>query len=238
MKLASVAVAYYEPRFIKPHLEQLDVDEKLVLNSLYPWQGEPIRTEDATANIAGKVPDTTVIQHYWPDEAAQRNAGQEYFYDKDWIWVLDPDEFLLKEDQIKLKEFLEDAPLDAYVCESQFTYWKSGFVIEPPESYQQIIAVRPQVRYAEKRVVDCVWGIAPVVLHHFSWARTDAEVLKKIQHYSHANEFDGEKWFKEVWQADKRENVHPLTPEALKKVVSTKLPKELEELDLWPPVST
>lgn len=236
MRVGLVTLAYHEPRFITPFLKHIPdwIEEKLVLISTVPWQGLPEKIIDHTAKLA-ELAGGYVVQHDWPTEHAQRNAGQDWFYDMDWIIILDPDEFLDRQGWDNLREFLEhEADTSAFVCRSQYTYWKHGGVISPPEEYKQIIAVRPSVRFVDKRVVNTNWGYAPVDLHHFSWARTNQEVIKKISHYSHAHEIDAEKWYKEVWLADKRENVHPLTPEALKKVIEANLPKELEELQLWP----
>jgi glycosyltransferase involved in cell wall biosynthesis len=235
MKLACVAVAYKEERFIPKYIQAMQnrVDEIVVLNSMKPWFGEE-DDEDSTGSIADSL-GATVIRHDWATEHDQRNAGQEYLSDYDWIIVLDPDEYLLDADWENLVNFLETAEGPAYVTGMQHTYWKHGFVIDPPEDYKQIIAVRPQVRFFDKRCVNTPWGYAPTELHHFSWARSDQECLRKITHYAHANDFDTLNWFSEVWQDSERlTNLHPLTPESLKQAVRVELPEELERLNLWP----
>jgi hypothetical protein len=233
MRLACVTMAFKEERFMPKFIQAMQnrVDEILVLNTEHPWFGagsEP----DNTANIARSL-GVSVIQYDWQTEHEQRNAGQEYLADYDWIITLDPDEFIVDEDWAKLVKFLECATVDAFVCQMQNTYWKKGFVIDPPEDYTQIIATRPCVRYFDKRCVDRPFGLAPVNLHHFSWARTDEECLKKISTYGHAHELDPN-WYKDVWSSDKTEDLHPLTPESLKRAIRVELPEELERLDLWP----
>lgn len=235
MKIGLVTIAYNEERFITPFLKNVPkwVDETLVLVSQIPWQGKT-EMPDETDIIAEEM-GATVIINDWKTEQDQRNAGQEYFHDFDWIITLDPDEYLDKKGWKALKEFIDVAKDNAYVCSSQFTYWKSGYVIDPGEEYTQIILTRPTVRYGDKRVVNSNWGYAPVVVHHFSWARTDSECLSKISHYAHAHELD-HKWYEDVWLkwTPEMENLHPLSPEALKRAIPAKLPKELEALDLWP----
>lgn len=228
MKVGLITVAYREERFIKKFLEHVPhwVDKKIALISEKPWFGEEV-PEDRTLKLAtagGAVP----ILSTWENEESQRNTGVSLLEDCDWVLVLDPDEATLSRDWNKLYEFLETAEGDAYVCEKQITYYKDG-IIDPPEEYRQIIAVRPWVKFVDKRVVSTSYGIAPVTLHHFSWRRSDSEIWNKITHYAHAPEFNKEKWFNEVWLADKRENVHPLTPEALKRVIPAELPRELKE---------
>lgn len=231
MRIGSVCLAYNEARFISAHLNHLPtwIEERVVLVSTQPWQGSH-EGSDLTADIA-RQQGAIVIEHYWESEEDQRNAGQDYLYDMDWIIVLDPDEFLTKDQWTKLREFLNHATVDAYVTGSQLTYWKSGYVIDPPEEYKQIIAVRPSVRFIDKRVVDTHWDYAPTVLHHFSWARTDAECLSKISHYAHAHELDPN-WYKDVWLSDRLHDLHPLSPSSLKQAIPVTLPKELE--GLWP----
>lgn len=233
MKLACVSVAFCEERFIPKLIQTMQdrVDEIVVLNSIVPWNGEAQR--DYTANIALSL-GATVIRDSWPTEEDQRNAGQEYCSNYDWIIVMDPDEQMLEEDWQKLINFLEVAPLDAYVTGMQHTLWKTGYIIDPAEDYKQIIAVRPNVRFTDKRVVNTEWGLAPTELWHFSWARNDLEMWRKINSYGHAKEFDPLKWFSEVWQSDQLTNLHPLTPESLKEAIRIDLPEELKKLDMWP----
>lgn len=241
MKFGSVSIAYNEERFIGPHLDHIPLADKLVLLSSTPWQGSQDKPDRTEQILEQHHQDTAWIPHDWPNEHTQRNAGQDWYQDVDWIIVLDPDEFLTWEGWATLIRELENADprIDAFVCERQFTYWKSGYVIEPPEDYKQIIAVRPSVRFVDKRVVNCPYGTLPVTLHHFSWARTDLEIKSKITHYAHAHELLPN-WYTDVWEkwTPEMENLHPLTPPSLKKAVPTTLPEELENLNLWPSSST
>lgn len=237
MKLACMTIAYHEERLIKPFLQLMlpRVDEVLILNSTTPWQGEPEPEPDTTATIARDM-GATVIEYNWPNEHEQRNAGLDYLSDYDWVIVLDPDEFITTEDWNVLMKFLESndkSPIDAYVTRMQHTLWKSGYEIMPHEDYTQCIAVRPTVRFFDKRCVNVSYTSAPIELWHASWARTDSEVRKKINHYSHAHELDPD-WYSDVWLSDRMTDLHPLTPTSLKEAVPVTLPKELEDLHIWP----
>lgn len=238
MNFGSVAVAYKERRFIKPHLEHLPdwIEDKAVLNSAFPWSGAEAR--DDQTGYGATLADTKkqVIQGTWDSETDQRNFGQAYHSNKDWVIVLDPDEFLSNEDWDKLKLFLESTDADAVVCEGQYTYWKDGWVADPPKDYQMLIAVRPQVKFVDKRVVGTGYVTAPVWVHHFSWARTDKEVWQKISNYSHNEDFDIKNWYDNVWKKWKPgdKDVHPVTPDTLHDFKKAKLPKEIGQLNLWP----
>lgn len=231
MRLACMTLALKEERLMPKFIQLMQdrVEEILVLNSSKPWHGE-INETDNTANIASSL-GATVVVHNWPSEAEQRNAGQEYLSDYDWVIVLDPDEFIDNANWDALYHFLEMTPTRAVVVEHQRVFWKDKEVY-PHTDYQQIVAVRPSVRFVENRVVDNGYGVAPVELLHFSWARPDEEIWRKINTYGHAGEFDALKWFSEVWQSQKTTNLHPLTPETLKGLIDVNLPPEIKELGL------
>lgn len=234
MRVASVACAYNEARFLPKYLAHMPkwVEEKVVLLSAKPWYGDEIE-DDGTEQVALDA-GATVLKYAWDNEIDQRNAGQEYLSDYDWILNLEPDEFLSNEDWQKLYDFLQTAEGDAYVVK-QRVFWGQGFESDPPEDFMPIIATRPHVRFWDKRNVDAAWSPLPdIKLLHFAWARTDDEIWKKISHYSHAVDFDINDWFKNVWLARKTENVHPTTPEAIPRLIPAVLPKEIERLKLWP----
>lgn len=234
MKVGLVTIAYNEQRFIRPFLEHIPewVDEKFVLVSTKPWQGED-EPLDSTAQIASEL-GATVIENYWPSEADQRNTGQALCADCDWVVVLDPDEYLDGTGWADLKAWIDKGYTSpAGVVKHQRVFWKDKEVY-PHKDYQQIILVRPYVNFSFARNIDRTFIELPVELYHFSWARTDKEVWSKISHYSHANEMDIKKWYDEVWLAGKTTNLHPKTPEALEALVEAKLPPELEKLNLFP----
>ena len=145
MRIATVAVAYREERLIGKHLSHIPdwVDEKLVLVSQKPWFGDEL-PDDGTAQIA-RDHGATVIEYNWRTEEEQRNAGQEYLSDYDWIIVLDPDEFLDDHAWLVLYGYLQYSQDQAHIVEGQYTYWKNGYVADPPIDYPMLIAVKPTV---------------------------------------------------------------------------------------------
>lgn len=236
MTIGLITVAYREKRLIGKFLRHIPrwVDQKVVLLSEKPWFGmeEPDDGTMTRVISAGSIP----ILSTWSKEEDQRNTGLSLLEACDWIIVLDPDEFLSHTDWNKLYEFLETTDADAVVCEGQYTYWKKGWVADPPRDYQMLIAVRPHVKFVDKRVVNTGYAVAPVWVNHFSWAKTDKEVWSKITHYAHADDFDTKKWFEEVWKKWKPGmiDVHPTTPDTLHDLIPAELPPEIEELKLWP----
>lgn len=235
MRVASVCTVYREKRFLKKHLQHIPdwVEEKVVLASEKPWFGEEM-PDDGCLDEARSV-GATVIEYPWPREEPQRNAGQDYLLDYDWILNLEPDEFFSDDQWKRLKEFLESNPsLPAYTVKQRI-FWGKGFEADPPEDFVPVIATRPSVRFIDKRCVDSQWGVIPdLTLLHFAWARTDAEIWKKISHYSHAVDFDIDTWYKDIWLAGKTDNVHPTTPEAIPRLIPAILPPEIATLKLFP----
>lgn len=236
MRVGLVTVAYNEERMIRPFLSHIPdwVDETLVLISEKPWFGEELEP-DKTEEIAREM-GATVIVHDWKTEEEQRNAGQEYFSNMDWVIVLDPDEYLDKANWNGLYQTLELTDAPAIIVEGQYTHWKNGYVADPPKDYPMLIAARPNVRFVDKRVVASPFIQSEVWLHHFSWAKTDEEVWRKISHYAHAKDFDIKEWYENVWLKWKpgMKDVHPTSPSTLHELVPAKLPPELEKLNLWP----
>lgn len=235
MRVGLVANAYNEARFLKPFLKHIPdwVETKVVLITDPPWYGDKLE-DDGSKDIAQEN-GAFVLKYPWPNEVDQRNAGQDYLSDYDWVLNLEPDEFLSKGDWAKLYDFLDTATGEAYVVKQRI-FWGDGYESDPPEDFVPIIVTRPTVRFVDKRNVGSPWTYLPddITLLHFAWARTDEEIWKKISHYSHAVDFDIKDWYENVWLARKTENVHPTTPSAIPRLIKAKLPKEIEELNLWP----
>ena len=236
MKIAISTIAYREERFIVPFIQhyQDKVEEILLLSTTKPWFGDADGT-DKTPAIARSL-GATVVEYPWATEHEQRNAGQEFLSDYDWIIIVDPDEYFDDENWQRLIDTLETTDAEALIVQGQYTYWKDGYVADPPRDYQQLVAVKPGVRFFDKRVVSSNYEVAPVWLHHFSWARTDDEVWRKISHYAHAKDFDIKDWFESIWLKWKpgMMDVHPVSPDTLHELKPANLPPEIEKLDLWP----
>lgn len=237
MRIASVATVYNEAHFLPKHLKHMPdwVEEQVVLLSAKPWHGDVL--EDDGSEQLARDAGATVLKYPWTNEVDQRNAGQDYLSGYDWVLNLEPDEFLSNEDWDKLYEFLQTAQTPAYAVKQRI-FWGKGYESDPAEDFVPIIATRPTVKFVDKRCIDSRWEVTPddITLLHFAWARTDAEIWKKISHYSHAIDFDIKDWFENVWlKADENStNLHPTTPESIPKLKKAILPKEIEDLHPWP----
>lgn len=215
MKLGSLTVAYREENYLEKCMKQLKpfVDTKLVMISKKPWHGEDLPM-DATPEIANQYGIGVVGD--WRAEHEQRNAGLALLKDCDWVLIVDADEYYSYASLKNLKKFLETADKPAYGINTIYTYWKTPeYRIDPPESGGLIVAVRPNVSFNDKRGIDSDWELLPknIVMHHWSYVRTDAEMLKKITTFEHQHEIvDG--WYENVWKkwTPEMKNLHPVHP--------------------------
>lgn len=228
MKAIVNIIAYNEERFIDRCIQQFrnieEIYDIVVLLSTKPWHGkdhEPDRTEEL-ATVGG----ATVIKDAWPNEVAQRNYGQWHAISQgvDWVLVVDADEFYNQRDIHSLLKFLETAKGDAYGINSILTYWKSrDYRVDPPENGGLIVAVRPTVKFIDKRGIEGGFEFLPkdIVMHHFSYARTDEEMQKKLGSFEHHHEIVPG-WYENIWLkwdvSPKIENLHPVHPETYKRI--------------------
>lgn len=219
MKLAICSIAYNESEIIKAHINNWKgkVDKHLVLVSNLPWNGSPTEY-DGTIEIARQA-GAEVINRYWETEQEQRNWGLAYLYDYDYILIIDPDEFYTEQDQKILLNRLHN-PLDhinrsnrripTFTAKEIITYWKTtDYILEPKDLGTPIIAIDPkQVRFSDKRACrmkssgDGYVDISEpldIKIHHISWVKSDKKVKEKIEAYAHANDFNTDWWYENIW---------------------------------------
>ena len=221
MKIAVCTVARKEERFIKTCIEQFKpyVDTHLVLVSEVSWAGN--REEDQTATIAEEA-GAVVVSGEWETEAEQRNFGQDYLSDYDWILIVDADERYTPDVIEKWIEFLEDADdTPAYGMGRVLTYWKDWqHRVDPEESPGLITSVRPYVKFTYLRSINNYWENLPsdIVCHHGSYIRTDEEMLRKVVNFGHSHEIVPD-WYENKWLKNDTRDSHPVHPEIFKDVI-------------------
>ena len=238
MRVGLVSNAYNEARFLDKFLPHIPswVEEKLVLATNPPWYGDAL-PEDGTEAIAKKH-GATYFEFPWQTEHEQRNFGQSYFAEFDWVLTIEPDEFLSDEGWEDLHTFLEGNPEAPSYAVKQRVFFGSGYESDPSEDFVPIIVTRPTVRFVDKRNVDGRWAVLgdDIELLHWAWGRTSSEIWKKISHYSHRHDFDIRSWFTEVWLKanENSTNLHPTTPESIPRLKKAVLPPEIDRLGLFP----
>jgi glycosyltransferase involved in cell wall biosynthesis len=184
------------------------------------------------------------VRGRWPNEAAQRNEGLKLVADAgiDYCVVVDADE-IYDESQLNAAMTIvrQNPQIDCWrlTC---LTYWKSyRYRVDPPELMTAPVFVRPGTgRFVDNRLYDCERHYSlpadTIVFHHMSYARTDAQVLRKITTFGHARDVVPG-WFEQVWQRwdsdHSLENLNPCWPAAYRRIIEQPydaLPKALRRL--------
>lgn len=225
MKVAVATVAFKEERFIEDCIKQFQPFNlfHLVLLSEVSWarNTETDRTGELAENLGA-----STISADWETEAEQRNLGQQFLKDFDWILIVDADERYEKEDVERWLKFLETADKPAYGMGRIITYWQDwNHKVDPEERPGLITSVRPTVRFTHARGIDSDWANLPsdVTCHHGSYIRTDEEMLRKINNFEHRVEMVPN-WYEEKWLGWKKDNsiedLHPVTPTGFKRIIT------------------
>lgn len=199
MKLACVIPVYNEENLIGGCIDNIKpyVEEVLVLVSKRPYYKSYLNM-DNTAAIANSRGADVIIQH-WSEEHHQRNMGNMILKNYDWVLSMDADMRYTKDNIERLIRFLEETNADAVMVHHE-CYWKdhNNVLID---DFTPIVAARPKVRYFHINCAESKFSLAlcpDAVVHHFAWS-IPKDILKKVMTYGHSNEFDGEKWYKEVF---------------------------------------
>lgn len=252
MKIAILTLAYNEAEHIRACVKNWGWTglRHVVLVSTKPWNGSP--QEDDNTVIIAKDAGAEVVIRFWDTEASQREWGLGLLHDYDYVLIVDPDEYYTKKAQERILEILNDPrdemgrykKIPAFRAENMVTYWKTpDYVFSPPDSHKPYIAVDPkQVRFNDKRQVQPQDAsepfqqyapLLPVTVHHFSWVKSDTKVAEKIQSYSHCRDFDGEKWYEDIWLKWQPGSGALIRPYGIEKSVAVKNPAPDEIKRLW-----
>lgn len=180
------------------------VEKILVLHTERPWFGdysdEAIRVSDEVNALND--PRVEYVRLPWRTEHEQRNWGLGRLYDSRCVFTLDADEFITPDDWASIKEQAGSDMAFSFVPASMTTYWKTwDYVWVPPDWHKPVMGMNPRrdVFFDKRAEAAQLFRVLPVTIHHLSWVRTDKEVLQKIENYMHANDFDREAWFTDVW---------------------------------------
>jgi hypothetical protein len=151
------------------------------------------------------------------NDAMERSRLSEQAAPGNWVVQIDADEIL-----VNGPEFREWLLLKDPVPYNVFGRWLSVFklfgkqalIIDPPGEYVPV-ATMLRGQYTGGRLTRQQGVMSPLRLLHFSWGRTPAQLMQKLRNWSHARDFDVEKFF-DFWESVTLENFaeaknfHPL----------------------------
>jgi len=222
MKFGAIVPVLNEWTFMSAVLGQLFkvCDRVIVLRGTKSLSGASVRLTT--------VPEldlrTEIVEGAWTSEHETRNVGLDILEagGMDYVFTVDSDEILSVAALDLIKRGCEygHRALSCYMA----TYWKTvDYVIDPPERIGATIAVRKDVRFVNKRLIEGEQSLVNrQLVHHLSYVRTDEEVQEKLRLFGHASEVVPG-WYDRVWKAwdanNALENLHPTHPEAFKRAV-------------------
>lgn len=237
MKIGVLTISFNERDLIRGCIEQFDERfDHLVLVSRKPWYG-PWEGDDTFAVV--KEYKVASVKGDWKSEAAQRNYGLEYFRIRncDWVIICDADERYTKSGLDRLLEqifyFDELGLAETVRTNNMEVYWKTpDYRISPQQMDCPVVAIRPLHSFERGRRASGRSYYTNAKMHHFSYVRSNKDMLKKVQSFDHAIEFDPLVWYEDVWATwtPESENLHPVVPAQFKRAIWHPCPQELKGL--------
>jgi hypothetical protein len=163
-----------------------------VLISERPYFGAPNppdRTEDICNDLGCEV-----IKGFWKLDHFQRNLGNQLCGGYDWVFTFDSDEMMEARQVERLIRFTEKCPVPAIGVTPEIYWHDIDHVLRPKPAYQPMIMMKPEVRFTYIRNIGSPYIISSVDMHHLSWC-SPKDIYKKVMHYAHATDFNGEIWY-------------------------------------------
>jgi len=259
-KFATHVLLFGQDKWIMRNIENAypHVDKIYVAHSPLPWAYNKSAREKYTdsfdlgllakSEFADKI---TVISGVWDTEEAQRNAcvDQAIKDGMDYLIIHDADEFYFHENFKMIIEFIEKHPNFELYKIGWFCFWKSFNYILLGEDGKKLIGypefainLKADVKFQSKRrpftprmaIKSAVIPADVGVCYHGSYVLTNEEVYQKINTWGHANDFDREKWYKEIWLkwTPQMKNLHLVSPAAWSQAVhfDGALPEVIKDL--------
>jgi len=238
MTVGVITNAFKEERWIEGCIKQFKDFElpHVVLNSLVPWGFSDYDFEfgkDNTAEKARKA-GAVVYQLPWANEQDQFNTGLQLLGNRDWVLIVDADERYEKVEIEKLLIILEeikDTNIEIVRPRSWSVYWKTPyFKLFPEQPYKPIIAIKPTCLFKSMRNAIGTQTFSNIEMHHFSYVRSDEEMKRKIDTFSHKDEIVPG-WYNNKWLRWKPSmmNLHPVVPEQFQRAMYDPCPESIME---------
>ena len=249
-------MTFNQEKWIMHNLENAysHVDKIYVMHAQLPWGYKPDAREKYSnkfdLNIIKKSPyidKISIIEGDWLDDTGQRNfcLQQAKKDGVDFLMVQDADEFYFHDDFDKLRKFVENNEQYDVFDVNLYAFWKSfKYILIDPEkgkiggTNQTIINLHRVDKYDYIRNTHTYNRITvpEVIYYHGSYVLTDAEVLEKVNSTSHSNDYNGIKWYNEVWLPWTLEsrNLHPIWPWCWDhcEIFVDPLPEVIEDFDV------
>lgn len=240
MQIAVHVLAYDVNRYINAMLRNVapHVDKIYIAYPKRPFnyipssretRSNPTKLEDI--NLGGFKHKVEIIQGDWAREEDTRNecfsrAKAEGF---DWLIIQDADEFYTEESWAQIRKQLEVQSGCELFKTTWFNFWKTsefaivdhrGSIKETNAGFairckQNLMFTHSRTTNFQKvRILDCP-------CYHYGYVKTDQEMMEKVTQWSHADQFNGPRWYEIKWKNWTLDtvNLHPTNPTAWKRAI-------------------
>lgn len=237
MKFASMIVAYNEEHLIRGCLHGLK-DLFNIVGISTPWQGKHEKF-DKTEEYAKEM-GARIFREDFKTEHEQRTTISKLakLLGYDYIFIIDADEFYLREDIQKAMNFIEKNPDRAYTTTTEVNFWKDEkWEVTPKAIKIRLVCVPAGTEFTRNRNTkyqqkEYLALPSDIILYHFCYTGSDEHILSKLSHFSHAAEMKTD-WFENVWKkwTPDMENIHPAisNPWAFKSAIPVECPEEIKK---------
>ena len=249
MSLGAAYCVYNACDFLPESVQRIYpvVDRVVFLVNFSPWFGEPFSAIQGTLKMILDIPDPGkkfgILAGHWKDEAEQRNAGLSILRENgiDWCLIVDDDELYNPGELERVKYMLENnSEHAAYLIYHQI-YWKDRETIIEGifGSFPTIASTNGTVNFNENRMIKVNSGhtwfsLSPesILCHHMSYVRSDIEMKRKIESFSHADEVVPD-WYERVWLGGVTVDLHPSAGPRFKRALRASESKyKLQEIEM------
>ncbi len=233
MQVAAHVLTYNVSRYIQPMLRNIApfVDKIYVAYPTRPFAYVPgprkTKTNPTSAEeirAAGIGSKLEIIEGDWLDEESMRNAcfdcaKAEGF---DWLITQDADEFYQEKSWHRIREILLRSTSEEHFSTTWYNFWKSshyvllsagGAIKESNAGFA--IRCRPNLKFTRQRLTNAAYSrVIDCPCYHYGYVMNDAEMLEKISTWSHAHDFNVNRWFRHKWLNwnERTRNLHPTSP--------------------------
>lgn len=225
----------------------VDKDRKSWAGKPFAWDGEAFRELIDSLDTHNKITlieEDFHLQDLTPmeNEVRQRNIMAERMGAGGWHIQLDSDEYFMNfGDFVKyLKGLSVDDRRMVNICCSLVTLFKQteeGFLYVSPErksslEFIQVATRHPVYMYGRRNGHFNIYTNYKII--HQSWARSEAEILQKLNNWGHRDDFETRRFF-DFWKTLTTENYkkvrdfHPTRPATWRKLMLVKA-KNMAEL--------
>ena len=238
IKIGAVYCVYDASTFLYESVHRIYplMDKIVFILNTKPWYGDPVQDEPFNTYkkiLSMKDPDNKfeLLTGTWEDETSQRNAGLDLLrgFRIDWCLIIDDDELFNRSELNGTIKMLDTAQHAAYLIYHQI-YWKNRNTIIEGKfgSFPTFTRTDGHVYFNQDRMIivdkPLTWftiSADNIMCYHMSYIRSDQEMLRKVNNFSHAKDIIPD-WYEEKWLKWDEDmiDLHPSYANGFKKTIS------------------